>query len=1432
MSEDQEKQQQHQPGVSPPSTFELRLEENIDPDNPNRNCANNCGRRDCSCSTSATDNNRISTPISGGCASATQPSSSAPSGGGGGPAAVTATTGSSSSGSRKSVGSDHKSPSASSSRLTRKSNNNANHSISKPSFPSLVIALLNTVRTSGGGGGASTVAGAHLTKAGPVAGDPDDEGGATASEKPGDSSNSNANLNLKMGNKNTNGLPGPTADDENGNETPTGENGESAPAIKLPENLEGLMRADHFPCQRHRWNSNEEIAAILISFAHHPEWLSKEVKIRPKSGSMLLYSRKKVRYRRDGYCWKKRKDGKTTREDHMKLKVQGTECIYGCYVHSAILPTFHRRCYWLLQNPDIVLVAYLNVPYPDDNKLIITSNVSLWGDKKEWTKEELISQLKPMFFSEEEPDLNNELELSTAETVEAIVMQLMEKQRLARQAICSGDTLTASGPNSNSSSSNHVVSSNSSVVGTTGSTTTRLSSSSSTSSLVQLTNGGPSIVATVTTNQPHNQGQVGHPATNSIKTEPGHQIHQTTNGTTRLATAVMTTAGSSNGHHHGSQDRPFLLNLSQFQTTGGLIILNGKPTVTTTSGGGVGVTQNHSASVQATHHSALAAVQNLNGNASLTSTLSFMDVQNANESVVRVPSTSSNQTLLIHHTQSQQHFATAVASAHPHQGHGAHPHQNHHHQQLHHHPSQSQQQHTVHHPPHSSGSHVTQVVNHVGPSPGDSGGGSGGGGGGGGGASHQELLTLEMSHEDIQQTLSANMGMGDSGGDLEPMSPSADDVFVNLDVDAFDILADLSDDLDQSHHNGVLMGVVTEKTTIVDINPEWAYSEGGTKVFIVGQFHNPHWEYSVHFGDLPVPAVYLQAGVLKCFCPPHSPGLVPIRVYIQNGKQISNNSMVFEYKADMKMNLVPVPPSEASLKLCLIHRMECFEKCFQNFNQKGEEYGSRCLEDSVVKMCVEMMSQEWTADASSSTSLLLPISDRGLTLLHLAAALGYTRLLLTLIQWKRENPAPILHAEVDPWKSDDFGLIPLAWAAREGSLECGIILSQWSPDTLQKRDSEGLNPAQIAVNSGHVKLASELEKIQNNKTSSEFGFSLGFTMENISLTSNLRRFQRCSEDFGLKDCFFGHTTSELSLASEEDSKVLTLAEQIIKAIPDRIKKESSEEMSPCDSQDSSMVSSDPSDSADFSFEFSDRNYRYYDSATPGSSLSPSSSCLQSPCSSSFTVDSPQPTTADFCEFLHASAFEKDFSNLTLTDREQRELYEAAKVIQKAYRSYKGRKKMEEEEKEKVAAVIIQNYYRRYKQYAYLRQVTQAALVIQSQYRNYCEHKRFKKSQETGHSFRMPRDSHGNSTHPILRTYSQRRQNQAAKKIQQFMRQSKNNFWECDESPKITERACRSRKREAATIALSHGGPAPAKIALSSVHQKKALRQQKLLSSAF
>ena len=85
--------------------------------------------------------------------------------------------------------------------------------------------------------------------------------------------------------------------------------------------------------------------------------------------------------------------------------------------------------------------------------------------------------------------------------------------------------------------------------------------------------------------------------------------------------------------------------------------------------------------------------------------------------------------------------------------------------------------------------------------------------------------------------------------------------------------------------------------------------------------------------------------------------------------------------------------------------------------------------------------------------------------------------------------------------------------------------------------------------------------------------------------------------------------------------------------------------------------------------------------------------------------------------------QKEFSSLTLSDQEQRELYEAAKTIQKAYRVYKGRKR-QEQEKERSAAILIQSYYRRYKQYVYYKQMTRAAQVIQNQFRNYCS-KRFK-----------------------------------------------------------------------------------------------------------
>ena len=212
--------------------------------------------------------------------------------------------------------------------------------------------------------------------------------------------------------------------------------------------------------------------------------------------------------------------------------------------------------------------------------------------------------------------------------------------------------------------------------------------------------------------------------------------------------------------------------------------------------------------------------------------------------------------------------------------------------------------------------------------------------------------------------------------------------------------------------------------------------------------------------------------------------------------------------------------------------------------------------------------------------------------------------------------------------------------------------------------------------------------------------------------------------------------------AKEEQKMLSLAEQFLAAMPDRIKYEQSPGMEEeeedtifpdccsqgpdcwSQSEDLGVESMADDQSVDFEFNFEEATTAcqgYRDTSTPTSSLSPASFSLESPLSSYQASPSPSclgfsfdhrspPTTAEIREFLQA---EKDLSNLTLSEREQRELFLAAQIIQKAYRSYKGRKKSSEMErqgedckedkveggqaKEAKAAVVIQNYYRRYKQ---------------------------------------------------------------------------------------------------------------------------------------
>lgn len=189
--------------------------------------------------------------------------------------------------------------------------------------------------------------------------------------------------------------------------------------------------------------------------------------------------------------------------------------------------------------------------------------------------------------------------------------------------------------------------------------------------------------------------------------------------------------------------------------------------------------------------------------------------------------------------------------------------------------------------------------------------------------------TLDLSQEDIQRTLSANMPMCSSDleahqarnadvntaqgptiskhvqhhqdttleNDLNPMdfinncdvvvSPTHvvdDDVFVNL--DAFDMLGEFPDlEVLDSGHAGLLdvnpsevsrndkgqgemnSNIQIEGTAkITDYSPEWAYPEGGVKVLVTGPWHSTG-PYTVLFDTCAVPTTLVQSGVLRCYCP-------------------------------------------------------------------------------------------------------------------------------------------------------------------------------------------------------------------------------------------------------------------------------------------------------------------------------------------------------------------------------------------------------------------------------------------------------------------------------------------------------------------------------------------------------------------------------------
>ncbi|KAK6732980.1 hypothetical protein RB195_017010 [Necator americanus] len=141
--------------------------------------------------------------------------------------------------------------------------------------------------------------------------------------------------------------------------------------------------------------------------------------------------------------------------------------------------------------------------------------------------------------------------------------------------------------------------------------------------------------------------------------------------------------------------------------------------------------------------------------------------------------------------------------------------------------------------------------------------------------------------------------------------------------------------------------------------------------------------------------------------------------------------------------------------------------------------------------------------------------------------------------------------------------------------------------------------------------------------------------------------------------------------------------------------------------------------------------------------------------------------------------------------EQREVYGAAMVIQRAYREYRARNTSRRQaDAERRAAVTIQSCYRRYKQFCYFKKLHNAAIVVQ-------KHFRLKKMNQTeqsscptaevpehptlnGQSIRIqvPQNNssllreHRAATTIQLAYRGHRKRQAAARKIQKFMKESR------------------------------------------------------------
>ncbi|XP_014905660.1 calmodulin-binding transcription activator 1 [Poecilia latipinna] len=1252
--------------------------------------------------------------------------------------------------------------------------------------------------------------------------------------------------------------------------------------------LDCLPRSACLPNERLRWNTNEEIASYLISFDRHDEWLCCSLKTRPKNGSIILYNRKKVKYRKDGYCWKKRKDGKTTREDHMKLKVQGMECLYGCYVHSSIVPTFHRRCYWLLQNPDIVLVHYLNVPSPEDSGRCspLLCTVSERHDTLRWSRDDLLGQLKPMFHS-------IKCSMGSGDfSIEELVQHILDRQRTKPQprthaCLCSTNQVS---PGVNiphrCNSTKHRIISPKLPPSSSGPAASPPSSEPGESGR----GGGESKLPQL---QPQSPASSPSPSSTSA---PPPSLALSLSPTSSVAPPLLPLClelgalGESDGVKEESRSEEEELDERTDDDDEG----SAPPTKLVL--------------LQTSHAPSSPSPRQHTDSGSAPLLLASQDRPGE-------PSQPTNQTPAP--PGGQQPLVLPSSNQLP--GPEAPP------------PAESSHQHLE---LLSSSAAVAMET--------------------------ASLATVQVKEERRRRYDSEDACM-DSQEEAEPeeLDISFDSQFPDL---ISDLITDEpgpaaappappSASGPAVFPTGVRYVVPPQPSpsssflpfpqplpaaarlaAITDFSPEWSYPEGGVKVLITGPWSEPSGRYSCVFDQSAVPASLIQPGVLRCYCPAHEAGLVCLQV-LESGGSVSS-SVLFEYRA---RNASSLPSSQLDwlslddnqFRMSILERLEQMERRMaemaardglhhhhhQQQQQSGNQLAtppplpddqqqcSQWFERRIVGVCERMMRGAcWGGRGGGrGESLRHSAGHRGMTLLHLAAAQGYTHLIHTLIHWRAMSSDSLdLEQEVDPLNIDHFSCTPLMWACALGHQRAAELLYSWNGLALGIPDSLGRLPLAVARSRGHTRLAAALEELHTQRsqaatrdgpppsplsTSLDTGLSSSsslpspsdpsspspssayssgpapmdtspsspsslsssslsispsspsFIQSTVPLASMWREEPNPTVSTGnpgltasgsrdlmdyknapptdtppqsagrralLEEQLLSYGENAENEGEEEEyleDEVLqvdmaTLAEQIIEATPERIKQE-----------DFPRGAESPLRERRDNPAIQDTWLATY-LETVDSQSPPRRVCPPSPLSALALQRLRPPSSAAWAEFLNASAngkMERDFALLTLTDGEQRELYEAARIIQNAFRRYKGRRLKEQQD---MAAAVIQRCYRKYKQltwialkYALYKKMTQAAILIQSKFRSYYEQKRFQQSrraavliQQYYRSYKeyerlkqAPRGGAALNPKSNRGSFLTKKQDQAARKIMRFLRRCRHRIKELKQSRELERR---------------------------------------------